>query len=128
MPIVTIGLDIIAAALRGVPVNADFDATNAFIGVGDSTTAFSAAHTDLQAATNKLRKVVDGAPSVTGAQITLVATFGTGDANFAWEEWGVFNHTSDTADAMLCRKVEALGTKTGSQTWVATVTLTVATA
>jgi len=126
MPLVNIGRDLIAAALRGVPVNADFDAANTYIGVGDSSTAYAATQTDLVAASNKLRKIVDSAPGVAANVITAVATFATGDANWAWNEWAVFNHTSDTADAMLCRKVESLGTKTSAQSWQFTVTLTVA--
>lgn len=104
-----------------------FNNANAHIGVGDSTTAFSAAHTDLQAATNKLRKAMDATyPSGGSNVITFRSTFGTSDANFAWQEWAVFNASS--AGTMLNRKVESLGTKTNTQTWQFTVTLTVTTA
>jgi hypothetical protein len=97
------------------------------IGVGDSTTAFSAAHTDLQAATNKLRKAMDGGyPSGASNVITFRSTFGTGDANYAWQEWATF--TAAAAGTMLNRKVESLGTKTNTQTWQFTVTLTFTTA
>jgi hypothetical protein len=104
-----------------------FNNANAYIGVGDSTTAFSAAHTDLQAATNKLRKAMDATyPSGGSNVITFRSTFATGDANFAWQEWGVFNASS--AGTMLNRKVESLGTKTSAQTWQFTVVLTFTTA
>jgi hypothetical protein len=100
-----------------------FNNANAYIGVGDSTTAFSAAHTDLQAATNKFRKGMDATyPQVAANVTTFRATFGTGDANFAWQEWGVFNASS--AGTMMNRKVESLGTKTNTQSWQFTVTLT----
>lgn len=102
-----------------------FSNANAHLGVGDSSTAFSAAHTDLQAATNKFRKAMDATyPQVATNVQTFRSTFATGDANFAWNEWGVFNASS--AGTMLSRKVESLGTKTSAQSWQFTVTLTYA--
>lgn len=104
-----------------------FNNANAHIGVGDSTTAFAVGQTDLQAATNKLRKAMDATyPSGATNVLTFRSTFATGDANFAWQEWGVFNASS--AGTMLNRKVESLGTKTNTQTWQFTVTLTFTTA
>lgn len=104
-----------------------FNNSNTYIGVGDSTTAFSAAQTDLQAATNKTRVAMDATyPSGATNVITFRSTFGTGSANYAWQEWGVFNASS--AGTMLNRKVESLGTKTSAQTWQFTVTLTFSTA
>ena len=104
-----------------------FNNANTYIGVGDSTTAFSAAQTDLQAATNKLRKAMDATyPSGGSNVITFRSTFATTDANFAWQEWGIFNASS--GGTMLSRKVESLGTKTSAQTWQFTVTLTFSTA
>jgi hypothetical protein len=100
-----------------------FNNANSYIGVGDSTTAFAASQTDLVAATNKLRKAMDATyPQVSTNVITFRSTFATGDANFAWQEWGVFNASS--AGTMLNRKVESLGTKTSAQTWQFTVTIT----
>ena len=95
---------------------------NAYLGVGDSTTAFSAAHTDLQAATNKLRKLCTTVSRASGV-LTFVTTFGTSEANFAWEEVGVFNASS--AGTMVGRKVQALGTKTSASSWQLTKTVTV---
>lgn len=109
-----------------------FDNTNAYLGVGDSTTAAADTQTDLVASTNKLRKAMDAtypqhsdSTSSAGAKtITFRATFSTSDANFAWQEWAVFN--ASTAGRMLNRKVESLGTKTSASTWVLTITLTLA--
>lgn len=105
-----------------------FNNANAHLGVGNGTTAAAATQTDLQGA-SKLRKAMDASqPAHTDGttdgsdDITFKSTFGTADANFAWEEWGVFNGSS--AGRMLNRKVAALGTKTSSATWVFTVTLT----
>lgn len=98
---------------------------NAYLGVGDSSTAAAVGQTDLQAATNKLRKAMDATfPSVSGAVITFKSTFGTSDANFAWEELAAFNASS--AGTMLNRKVSALGTKTSAGSWVLTLTITLA--
>jgi hypothetical protein len=100
-----------------------FNNANAYLGVGDSSTAFAAGQTDLQAATNKLRKAMDATyPQVAGNVQTFRATFGTSEANFAWNEWGIFNASS--GGTMMNRKVESLGTKTSAQSWQITVTLT----
>ena len=56
--------------------------------------------------------------------MTWRATFGTSDANWAWQEWGVFNAAA--AGTMLNRKVTSLGTKTSAATWQLTVSVTVA--
>ena len=104
-----------------------FNNANSYIGVGDSTTAYAAGQTDLQAATNKLRVAMDATyPQTATNVVTFRSTFGTSQANFAWQEWGVFNASS--AGTMLNRKVESLGTKTSAQTWQFTVKLTFTTA
>lgn len=106
-----------------------FNNGNAYIGVGDSNTAEAATQTDLQAATNKLRKAMDAtypqhtdATTSGAATITFRSTFGTSDANWAWQEWGIFNGSS--GGRMLNRKVVSLGTKTSAASWVFTVTIT----
>lgn len=108
-----------------------FNNAQAAIGVGDSTTAAAATQTNLQAATNKLRKAMDATyPTHTdgtgsgAATITFRSTFGTADANFAWQEWGIFNSATDGTGRMLNRKVESLGTKASGSTWTLTVTIT----
>lgn len=126
MAITDAGRNHLVQAGIGAAVTA-FNNANAHIGVGDSTTAFAAGQTDLQAASNKLRKAMDATyPSGGSNVITFRSTFGTSEANFAWDEWGVFNAAS--SGTMLNRKVEALGTKTNTQTWQFTVTLTFTTA
>lgn len=103
------------------------NASNAYLGVGDSTTAFVASQTDLQAASNKVRQGMDATyPTRSGAAVTLRALFGTSAANFAWQEWATFNAAA--AGVMWQRKVESLGTKANTQSWQLTVTLTFAAA
>ena len=100
-----------------------FNNANSYIGVGDGSTAFAATQTDL-VGTNKLRKGMDATYPTTAANVlTFRSTFGTAEANFAWNEWGVFNAAS--AGTMLSRKVESLGTKTSSQSWQITSTITI---
>ena len=108
----------------------EFDNTNAHIGVGDSSTAAAATQTDLQAASNKFYEPMDatyplhtdGTGTSANAQVTFKSTFETADANFAWQEWGIFNALS--SGRMLNRKVQSLGTKTNSDTWSLTITIT----
>lgn len=110
-----------------------FNNANAQIGVGDSSTAAADTQTDLQAASNKTYKAMDAtypqhtdSTSVVGAKsITLRATFGTADANYAWNEWVVKNGTGGSSRC-LNRKAESLGTKTSAASWVFTVTLSLA--
>lgn len=99
----------------------DYSTTKATIGVGDSATAAAATQTDLQAATNKLYKGMEsGFPTSTDQKITFKSSFGTAEANYAWNEWVVRQLTS-----LVClnRKVESLGTKS-TGTWTLEVSIT----
>jgi hypothetical protein len=110
-----------------------FNNAQAAIGVGDSTTAAAATQTNLQASTNKLRVAMDATyPSHTdgttsgAASIVFRSTFGTSQANFAWQEWVIANSATDGTGRCLNRKVESLGTKTSASTWTLTLTLSLA--
>jgi hypothetical protein len=120
--LVNVGIQLLLDKLIGA-AGTVFDATNAYVGVGDSTTAAAASQTDLQAATNKLRKGMEATfPSRSGQTMSWKASFGSAEANFAWQEWGIFN--ASTAGTMLNRKVESLGTKaTGTWTLQGDVTI-----
>lgn len=101
-----------------------FSNANAYIGVGDSTTAASASQTGLQASTNKLYKgMQSGYPSRSNQTVTWRAQFGSSEANFAWNEFTVANGNSDAA-VNLNRVVSAQGTKTSGQTWTVDVAIT----
>ncbi len=108
-----------------------FDNTNAYLGVGDSSSAVAATQTDLQAATNKLRKAMeatypqhtDGTTS-TAASVVWKSSFSTVQANWAWNEIALFN--GSTGGRMLNRKLVSMGTKTSSNTWTLTLTVTLA--
>lgn len=114
-------LDLLIGA--GTPTN--FGNANAYLGVGDSSTAESASQTGLQASTNKLYKAMEATyPSRAGQTVTWRAVFGSSDANFAWNEFTVANGNSDSADN-LNRKVSAQGTKASGQTWTLDLSLTI---
>jgi hypothetical protein len=112
-------LDLLAAA-----GGTAFNNANAYIGIGDSTTAAAVGQTDLQAATNKLRKAMDATfPSRSGQVMTYKSTFATTDANYAWNEIGLFNASS--TGTMFSRAVIASPfTKTSALSVVSTYTLT----
>lgn len=131
MALTNAGRDYIAQAIIGGDTGTagqtftTFNNANAALGVGDSTTAFSVSHTNLQAATNKLRKAMQATyPSVATNVITAVSVFGTSEANYAWNEFGFFNSTTDATGTMLARVVSSQGTKASGQTWTLTYTLT----
>ncbi|HEY6021700.1 MAG TPA: hypothetical protein VIY48_18080 [Candidatus Paceibacterota bacterium] len=122
MPLTNAARDVIASLVVGAGGTV-WNNANAYLGVGDSSTAFAVAQTDLQAASNKLRKAMDATYPTLAANVqTFRSTFATGDANWAWNEWGIFNAAA--AGTMLLRKVESLGTKTSAQSWQFTTTIT----
>jgi uncharacterized protein YaiE (UPF0345 family) len=108
-----------------------FNSTDTKIGVGDSSTVPAASQTDLQAATNKTYVAMDsGWPKTKtddgalGAGVFQTkATFGTGDANYAWNE-AVVKNTNVSSGKCLCRANTGWGTKTSAASWVATHSLT----
>jgi hypothetical protein len=101
-----------------------FSNANAYIGIGNGSTATSAAHTDLQGA-SKTRKAMEATfPSRASQTLTFKSTFATGDANYSWEEIAAFNAAA--AGTMLNRAlVTAPFTKTSALSIVATLTWTV---
>lgn len=117
MSLTTIGGKAMAALMCADASVPALNATNARIGIGDSNTAFSAAQTDLQAVTNKFRKLVSGAPSVNLGlgQVTFSSTFANAEAVFQFLEVALFNSAS--GDTMFSRKVISLGTKPNNEAW-----------
>lgn len=101
-----------------------FSNANAYIGVGDSSTAAAASQTGLQAASNKTYKAMEASyPTVVNQTITFRSVFGSSDANYAWEEFTVVNANSDTGDN-LNRKCSSQGTKASGQTWTVDLAIT----
>jgi len=120
MPLTSLGAAMLADGIIGGSSYTKLNNGNAHLCVGDGTTTFSAAQTDLQG-TNKTRKVMDPTyPTRTNGTVTYRSTFGPLEANHAWEEWGVANDAS--AGELFSRKVESLGTKASGATFEFTVT------
>lgn len=122
MALTTAGINFLAQAAigQGVP----FNASNARIGVGNGTDAFEAGQIDLQG-TSTMRKAMDpGFPAIEPPLIKFKSTFTQSEANFAWNEWGIFN--AATGGVMLNRVLESNGTKQSNQTWIIEVDITFA--
>lgn len=120
MALTAAGLNFLAQAVvgQGTP----FNNANARIGVGNGTTEVSSLQTDLTGSST-IRKAMDaGFPTVSNASIRFRATFEPSEANFAWNEWGIFNDA--TGGVMLSRVVESNGTKQSNQTWVLDIAIT----
>ena len=120
MALTTAGIKFLSQAAigQGTP----FNAANAQLGVGNGATAFAAGQTDLQG-TSKVRKGMDpNYPSIEAPTVTFRSTFGPAEANFQWNEWGIFN--AATGGVMLNRVVETNGVKQSNQTWIMEVDIT----
>ncbi len=98
-----------------------YNNSNAQLGVGNSSTAAASTQTDLQGGSTAWKAMDDGYPTVSGNVLTFKSTFGSTDANFAWEEFSVRNGSSRNKN--LNRKVESKGTKASGETWVLTLTI-----
>lgn len=132
MALVNSGRDYIAAAIIGNDTGTagqaltTFNNANAALGVGNGTTAFAVGQTDLQGASKTRKAMLATFPSLAANVITFKSTFGTADANYAWEEVGVFNSSSLATGSMLSRNVATLMTKTAAVSVDLTHTLTLA--
>jgi hypothetical protein len=96
----------------------------AYIGVGDATSATAANQTGLQAATNKgYVAMSSGYPSRSNQTITWRSAFGSADGNFSWQEFTVANAGSDGA-VNLNRALSNQGTKVSGQVWTVDIAVT----
>lgn len=104
-------------------------AAAAAIGAGNGAVAAAATQTNLQGA-SKLRKGMDATypahvdgTTVDAKTITFRSTFSTSEANFDWQEVGVFNSATDAVGRMLNRLVQDIGVKSSAVSRVVTVTI-----
>lgn len=126
--------------VAGTTMSTKFSATNGRIGVGTSSTAASYTQTYLQgdtgsSSTTSYYQLVSTAPVIstgsTPPTLVFTASFGTGVANFAWQEFGTDNGTTSGVYlnglaggfALFNRGVSSQGTKASGQTWTATETI-----
>jgi hypothetical protein len=110
-----------------------FDNTDTKIGIGNDATSPAASQTDLLGASKTYKAMDGGWPKTRTDEGSLgygvfqtKSTFGTGDANYAWNEAVVKNENVGSGKS-LCRGTNAgagWGTKTDAATWVATHTIT----
>src|SRR5215471_18867137 len=103
--------------LNGNPATLDaFDNTHAYLAVGDSTAAETSAQTDIQAVTNRKFKGMSATYPVhvystsdtATKSIIYKSSFTIAEANYAWNEFGLFNGPDGFLPTMLNRKVAAL--------------------
>lgn len=114
--------DLVTGAVSGADHIYDGPAGNdkTQIGVGSDNTGAQATDTDLIDGSPTYKTMEAGYPTSTSQKATFKASFGSGDANEAWEEWVVKQVTSAVC---LNRKVESLGTKS-TGTWTLEVDIT----
>lgn len=109
----------------GISGATPFDGVNAYIGVGDGTTAANASQTGLMGTNKTYRPMDSGYPQVKDNVMTFRATFGPDYGNHKWREFTVANGGSDSAKN-LNRLVEApLREKVAPDTWVMELQVTI---
>lgn len=123
----TTGINEIWELVTGESAN-HFSNSLATIGVGDDSTSPAAAQTDLLASTNKTYVGMEATypTTPTSGQVQFKASFGSGSANYAWNEMVVRNSTSVICINRSTNSGAGWGTKTVGSTWDATVTLSIA--
>lgn len=101
-----------------------FSSSNAYIGVGDGTTAESESHTGLQGSNKLYKAMASGYPKgpadAGDKKAVFRSVFGDGEAEFAWNEVTVANGNGDAAVNML-RIMESKGTKQPGEEWAAEI-------
>lgn len=130
---VTVGLNLLTSLLEG-GAGTPFAHADAIVGVGATATAATVADTALGAdntASAYYQQADASYPQQSNGVITCQATFASGNANFAWNEWclatgsggitpGTHLSAVATGVVMLNHKVPAssLGTKGSGAAWV----------
>jgi len=106
----------------GATATSAYNNTNARLGVGANTTAAAATQTALQDGSALFKAMNATYPIRTNQTMDFKSDFTSGEANFAWNEWGVDN--GSTRNKNMNRKVESLGTKS-TGTWTLTGSITI---
>lgn len=128
MPETTIGIGILLDRLLGIGTPTPFDPNSSRIGVGDGVGGVpvcTPGDTALTATVNTAWKEMDpGYPQRDGTTATWQATFGPGEAEFAWNEWAIDNGNNGGPGQLLNHKGAAKGVKPAGSTWTYTVHIT----
>ncbi len=134
--LVTVGLNLLTELIEGGG-GTPFAHADAIVGVGAGTTAAAigdTALTDDNSSNAYYQQADSGNPTQSNGVITCVCTFGSGVANYAWQEWclatgsggitpGTHLSAAATSVTMLNHKVASLGTKSSGSSWVFTATI-----
>lgn len=100
-----------------------FNSANAYLGVGDGTTAAVATQEGLQGANKTYRPMDPGYPQVLNQTMTFRATYGANVAAHGWKEFSVSNSSDDTGKN-ICRKSEDHSVKPSADTWCLSLQVT----
>lgn len=133
--IIQAGWVALLGGIAGTSIATKFSGTAGRIGIGTSTAATSYTQTALTAdtggsSTTSYYQLVSAAPAIVTVSspptLTLTATFGTGVANFAWQEFGTDNYTASgvttagTGSVFINRGLSSQGTKSSGLIWAIT--------
>lgn len=120
--IVTNGKNLVLDRLFGL---AGPPAAIAGVGVGTDSTAAAVGQTQLNpsVAGSVLIQAPDAGTARSGQTVTIKSTFGTGVANFTWNEAGLFNGTANGTSIMLNRVIIGPFTKSSSVSIIYTTTI-----
>ncbi len=110
-----VGLQNLIDIICGIGTTTLYNNANARLGVGSDATAAAATQTDLLDASPTWKAMDATYPQRSNQTAEWRATFGSAEANKAWEEYAVDNGSS--AHKLLNRKVESKGTKSSGETW-----------
>ncbi len=105
----------------GSPVK--WDNTNARLGVGNSNTAPAATQTGLLGGSKAYKGMDSSYPARVSQTAEWRATFGSSEANFAWEEYTVVN-AADDSGKNLNRTTASKGTKVVGESWTLSLKIT----
>jgi len=112
-------LTIIGSASSGVK----YDNTNANLIVGTGSGAADPTDTEATFTAGVKKAMMVSYPTYgTSQKITFKSSYGSGDANQAWNEFGVLNAAS--SGKLLNRKVSSQGSKISGQTWELSLEIT----
>ena len=109
--------------IAGLGTPTKWDNSNAYLGVGDSSTAAVATQTELLGSNKTYDGMDSGYPQRSTQELSWKSTFGDAEGNHGWKEFTVSNTNSDTGKN-LNRKVDDKGVKSGG-TWVLTLKITI---
>jgi hypothetical protein len=118
------GMNAMWNLICGTASETQFNSVNAYIGVGDGTTAENESQTGLQGSNKYYKGMASGYPKgpadAGDKKAVFRSVFTSTEANFAWNEVTVANGNSDAAKNML-RIVASKGTKQSGEEWTAEV-------